>query len=289
MCLPRQWLWERGTAPSPQAGRGEAIAPEANCDKLKNTKNFFRCGVSARGDKQGRDVPASISERHKPHRAPAPTLRAQPFQESGGKAGADPRKENVPALQGLSSCSSSAHHSAAGSRMEAEMSREEKSRAAGSSLREREKKMCCCLLCRARGRGWMRPGWLGSSEKRRWHGVTAGWGEAGDAGQRGEFIAPITQAGIFKAALGTRTLDSHSFLLGIPNPPGCFENPSLTSRVTGRSQPPLHLCHADNPTASAAGLTRSPSSKAAARGFHVEHIQLSHPARDLPPWAAKGT
>lgn len=66
------------------------------------------------------------------------------------------------------------------------------------------------------------------------HGATAGWGEWG---QSGGLCVPITQAGIFKAALGTPTLGSHSFLLGIPNPPGCFENPRLTRRAVGRSQP----------------------------------------------------
>lgn len=129
------------------------------------------------------------------------------------------------------------------------------------------------------------PGILGGScaGMEQWQG-----GEAGDMGQRLEFIVPITQAGIFKAALGTRMRNSHSFLLGIPNPPGCFENPSLTSRVTGRSQTPLHLCHADNPTTAAVALTQGPSLKLQP-DLSVECVQLSHCRRDLPAWTAKGT
>lgn len=71
--------------------------------------------------------------------------------------------------------------------------------------------------------GWMEPAWSD--------------GGVGGAGSERGALLPITQAGIFKAALGTPTLGSHSFLLGIPNPPGCFENPRLTRRAVGRSQP----------------------------------------------------
>lgn len=109
------------------------------------------------------------------------------------------------------------------------MSREEKSRAAGSLIfREGEKKFAAASSAEPRGR--MRLGCLGSSEEAAlaWSNGRVGRSR-GCGSEGGEFTVPITQAGIFKAALGTRMLASHSFLLGIPNPPGCFENPSLTS------------------------------------------------------------
>jgi len=80
--------------------------------------------------------------------------------------------------------------------MEAETSRAGKSKAAGSlTLGEGEEKFAAASSTESRdGQGWA------AGDPRRkphWHG------EAGDVGQGGEFIAPITQAGIFKAALGT--------------------------------------------------------------------------------------
>lgn len=127
----------------------------------------------------------------------------RPAQGKGGWNGASDgeRKENVP---GAPPARRSPEQNGA------ESSREE-SRAAPSSS-----------TAQGMGDGWSQ------------RGATAAWGERG---QRGGLRVPITQAGIFKAALGTPTLGSHSFLLGIPNPPGCFENPRLTRRAVGRSQP----------------------------------------------------